>query len=200
MNRALHSVAAHLHRYGSELKAIQDNLTDIVQIYRNFRDAQHDAGPENGSLSSFDQIATQVKQVKAFRWELEVKLQNILALVSTHHASCQVLYVGINTEQLFNRIQITNDRMMVLNGEKMHSILLATQEDAKISRLIALRSKNLAEEMKEDSVAMKTVGQLLISQISPLTSSDRRDYNVLSTWHFLRGMFSKWTLLLWKLT
>lgn len=46
---------------------------------------------------------------------------------------------------------------MVSNGERMHSILMATQEDAVISRDIAQRSKELAEEMKRDSVAMKTV-------------------------------------------
>ena len=54
---------------------------------------------------------------------------------------------------------------MVVNGEKMHAILEATQEDAKTSRDIAEQSKEiaeqsriLAEEMKQDSVAMKTVG------------------------------------------
>jgi hypothetical protein len=109
--------------------------------------------------------------------------------------------VGVDTAQLFNRIQITNDRMMVANGEKMHSILVATQEDAKISRLIALRSKNLAEEMKEDSVAMKTVGHLLHSRGSRLTCLDCRHYHVFSSWHFLRSRylgrsFSFW----WKLT
>lgn len=46
---------------------------------------------------------------------------------------------------------------MVSNGEKMHAILLATQEDIKVSREIALRSHEIAEEMKQDSVAMKTV-------------------------------------------
>lgn len=40
----------------------------------------------------------------------------------------------------------------------MHSILVATQEDAAISSDIARQSKDLAEEMKRDSVAMKTVG------------------------------------------
>lgn len=50
-----------------------------------------------------------------------------------------------------------NDHMMVSNGEKQHAILLATQEDSKISRIIANKQGQLAEEMKEDSVAMKTV-------------------------------------------
>ena len=46
---------------------------------------------------------------------------------------------------------------MVSNGEKMHAILVATQDDTKISRAIVEQSKRLAEEMKQDSVAMKTV-------------------------------------------
>ena len=203
VNRALHSVAAHLHRYGSELKAIQDTLADIMHAYREFGKSRHEdyANAEKLSHTSFDQITTQVKQVKAFRWELEVKLQNILALVSFASCVLRVASVGmIDTTQLFNRIQITNDRMMVANGEKMHSILVATQEDAKISRLIALRSKNLAEEMKEDSVAMKTVGHLLDLRGLGLMCPDCRHYHVFSSWHFLRSKCPRRSLFGWKLT
>lgn len=65
---------------------------------------------------------------------------------------------------------------MVANGEKMHAILIATQEDAQTSRDIAEQSKEiaeqsrvLAEEMKQDSVAMKTVCDLDTPPISKLT-------------------------------
>ena len=54
-------------------------------------------------------------------------------------------------------MQITNDRMMVLNGKAMHAILKATQEEAAISRDIALRSQQISEDMKKDSVSMKTI-------------------------------------------
>jgi hypothetical protein len=54
---------------------------------------------------------------------------------------------------------------MVSNGEKMHAILLATQEDAKISKEIAEQSRILTEEMKQDSVAMKTVSKLRLRQL-----------------------------------
>jgi len=54
---------------------------------------------------------------------------------------------------------------MVTNGEKQHAILLATQEDSKISRFIAIKQSQLAEEMKEDSVAMKTV-RVILTDIS----------------------------------
>lgn len=46
---------------------------------------------------------------------------------------------------------------MVANGKAMHEIMKATQEEAKMSRSLALRSQELGEEMKRDSVAMKTV-------------------------------------------
>ena len=39
----------------------------------------------------------------------------------------------------------------------MREILRATQEEAQISRKMADQSRILAEEMKKDSVAMKTV-------------------------------------------
>lgn len=58
---------------------------------------------------------------------------------------------------------------MVANGEKMHAILIVTQEDAQTSRDIAEQSRVLAEEMKQDSVAMKTVCDLNTPPISKLT-------------------------------
>lgn len=80
---------------------------------------------------------------------------------------------------------------MVSNGEKMHAILLATQEDARISRDIAKASHAVAEEMKQDSVAMKTVlsPQLLSRGENNVTDSffptpDRRYDNVLPAWYF----------------
>lgn len=50
---------------------------------------------------------------------------------------------------------------MVKNGKQQYAILRATQADAEISREIADKQGKLAEEMKEDSVAMKTVRPLL---------------------------------------
>lgn len=47
--------------------------------------------------------------------------------------------------------------MQVANGEAMHNIMKATQADAKQSRILAIQSQKLAEKMKEDSIAMKTV-------------------------------------------
>ena len=84
---------------------------------------------------------------------------------------------------------------MVENGEKMHAILIATQEDAKTSRDIAEQSKEiaeqsriLAEEMKQDSVAMKTVCIGYPVNCSSDSGQDRGDYYVLPTWNIFRGL------------
>jgi hypothetical protein len=46
---------------------------------------------------------------------------------------------------------------MVTNAESMHAILLASQDEARSSKEIAEQSIKLSEEMKKDSIAMKTV-------------------------------------------
>lgn len=142
---------------------------------------------------NFAQLESQSKQAKSFVKELEKKLQNILALVRiTFWTQCKQLNqleqlknarenMLIRLNQLFNRIQIANDRSMMSNGEKMHAILLATQEDAKISREIALRSHEIAEEMKQDSVAMKTVS--ILAPLFPFLARqrERNKLNILTT-------------------
>jgi len=54
-------------------------------------------------------------------------------------------------------MQAANDRMLVQNGKAMHLILQTTQAETELSRRLAHQSQVLAEEMKKDSVAMKTV-------------------------------------------
>lgn len=137
INRALHSIAAHLHRYRSELNSVEGIIADLSTHYTILceRGAKEDA--EKASRG-FRQVLTQIQATNHFAQELEKKVQNILAL-------------------LFNRIQITSDRLLVNNGKAMQEILRATQEDAHISRQMADESRRLTEEMKKDSVAMKTI-------------------------------------------
>lgn len=59
--------------------------------------------------------------------------------------------------QLFNRIQINSDRLLVANGRAMQEILGAMQTDADLGRKMADASHQLALEMKRDSIAMRTV-------------------------------------------
>lgn len=51
----------------------------------------------------------------------------------------------------------------------MHAILKATQEEAAYSREIAVRSQQLSEDMKKDSVSMKTIA-ILTMFFLPATS------------------------------
>jgi hypothetical protein len=62
--------------------------------------------------------------------------------------------------QLFNRIQLGNDRAMVANSAAMQGILKATQEETRASRTMAVRAHELTEEMKKDSLSMKTIAIL----------------------------------------
>lgn len=80
---------------------------------------------------------------------------------------------------------------MVANGEKMHAILLATQEEARNSKEVAEQSIKLAEDMKQDSVAMKTVdlfSRLFHSQC--WNETDCRYDNVLPSRNFFCGKIS----------
>jgi hypothetical protein len=70
--------------------------------------------------------------------------------------------------------------MVVANGEAMTKMLKAARTEAKISRRLADQSQQIALEMKEDSVAMKTVSSLscalLIYMASLLKKGIRLQY------------------------
>lgn len=143
LNKALHAMAAHLHRYGSELKSLHETLPDIEAYHEsvNSLGVPSDVFQSQRAKNGLRQIASQLQPVRHFEAELEKKLQNILAL-------------------LFNRIQLGNDRAMVANSAAMQAILKATQEETKVSQVMAKRAHELTEEMKKDSLSMKTVAVL----------------------------------------
>ncbi|KAF8540428.1 hypothetical protein BDD12DRAFT_28619 [Trichophaea hybrida] len=156
INKALHAMAAHLHRYRSELGSLEDTIEDISMHHKEFHECDDRTHSDQSRIAlGFSQVKSQVKSVNSFSKELENKIQNILAL-------------------LFNQIQLANDRMLVENGLQMQKILAvsqqeatysrqiaeATQQEAANSRHVAMQSQNLAVEMKKDSVAMKTIAIL----------------------------------------
>lgn len=83
----LHSIAAHLHRYSSELDSLSYILEDIVchrkALEINRRTSPVDEANFMQICRSFAQLASHLRQAKSFVQELEQKLQNILALVRT---------------------------------------------------------------------------------------------------------------------
>ncbi|KAF2495450.1 hypothetical protein BU16DRAFT_582128 [Lophium mytilinum] len=131
INKKLHTMAAHLYRYGSELDRVDKIALELKTLHAKLRpviDPDHfntvDELVEWQRIDQgFDQIISQMTALRGFREELKRKTSNILAL-------------------LFNNMQLLND-------DRMQEILRATQEDTR-------RSQDLAISMKEDSIAMKT--------------------------------------------
>jgi hypothetical protein len=78
-------MAAHLHRYGSELGWFEDIVSDLSVYHNEFFSVYHGQTEEAGQRLSagFVHIAAQLKAVNTFRQELQHKTQNILALVSS---------------------------------------------------------------------------------------------------------------------
>tara|TARA_R110002060_G_scaffold69013_2_gene77725 strand:+ start:2013 stop:2324 length:312 start_codon:yes stop_codon:yes gene_type:complete len=79
-------MAAHLHRYASELNSLDEILSGIKKYHKDthsddsthkFPDESQFQRIENG----LQQIVSQLQAVKHFEDELEKKLQNIIALV-----------------------------------------------------------------------------------------------------------------------
>jgi hypothetical protein len=86
--KALHAMAAHLHRYASELNSLEEILSGISKYHK---DTHSDDDTQNNFPNEFQfkrienglqQVMSQLQPVKHFEEELEKKLQNILALVS----------------------------------------------------------------------------------------------------------------------
>lgn len=142
MNRALHAMSAHLHRYGSELLSMEDTISDLIIRHRNaFSTSTNPVDSVAKIEASLAEAKGQVKAAETMRLELGQKTQNILAL-------------------LFNRMQLSTDKVMIDNGKSMEGIMVATQAEATSSRMIADAQQQLTEEMKQDSVAMKTIAVL----------------------------------------
>ncbi|RNJ61248.1 hypothetical protein D7B24_000102 [Verticillium nonalfalfae] len=135
LNRALHSIAAHLQRYLSELKSLRGIAADLSANHASVHANAAEHGNEDAlkqAARGFAQVLSQVDAAHELAVELEKKTQNILALISS-------------------------DRLLVANGEAMQGILRAMQEDASLAQRMARESHRLAQEMKKDSIAMKTI-------------------------------------------
>jgi len=75
-------MAAHLHRYRSELGSLEDTVEDISMHHKEFHEHDDGAYSDQSRVTlGFSQVKSQVKSVKSFSKELENKIQNILALV-----------------------------------------------------------------------------------------------------------------------
>jgi hypothetical protein len=100
-NRCLHCMAAHLHRYGSELSLTSDIVQDLKKYNTDYHQTFVDNGlrphhPTEGLeaiIRGIDQISSQLSAIRAFRDELQLKTTNVLALVRLLFHN-HVLYQG----------------------------------------------------------------------------------------------------------
>lgn len=170
INKALHIMAAHLHRYSSELERLEnilreflswhESLSSLIELNEGDEALETHIQTWRCAKRAYEQILSQLRAIRAFGREIERKIENILALVSALDVClcpqlvlhmCRVL-IDICPSQLFNQIQVTNDRTM-------QAILRAAQNEATESHKLAL-------SMKEDSIAMKTVHTKLPSTLN----------------------------------
>ena len=84
LNRNLHAMAAHLHRYASELKSLDDTTAAIIEYHPLV--IGEGLSPSNIAVplveDGLNQIHSQIKAVIDFEIELEKKTKNHLALVT----------------------------------------------------------------------------------------------------------------------
>lgn len=84
INKGLHSIAAHLHRYQSELKSLEGTVTDLSNHHDYVESNEgSESVPEESEnrTRGFSQVLSQIEACHDFATELEKKAQNILALV-----------------------------------------------------------------------------------------------------------------------
>jgi hypothetical protein len=103
INRALHAMASHLHRFRSELDWLEDTIAWIRENMGTFH------ATEEAGLASLGYVATHLKSSNCFAMEVEKKIQNILALVSSTsgHRSTAIRLTG-NSFSIASRLQMTS--------------------------------------------------------------------------------------------
>jgi hypothetical protein len=77
-------MAAHLHRYASELISTDDTIQNLMtwHLYIHKKHPSDNDTEFQVIEQNFSQVASQLKAIINFEQELEKKIQNILALVS----------------------------------------------------------------------------------------------------------------------
>jgi hypothetical protein len=86
INPALHSIAAHLHRYLSELKSLRCIAANLLSHYKcvqTDKPTEGDPIKYDDASRSISQLLSHIEATEDFANELEKKTQNILALVCT---------------------------------------------------------------------------------------------------------------------
>src|SRR5438034_3481508 len=87
INKALHIMAAHLHRYNSELERLETVLQELLSHHAKPLHTESDDDEDDNSESTrawcsptvaLRQLLSQLRAIRAFDKELEGKIENIL--------------------------------------------------------------------------------------------------------------------------
>jgi hypothetical protein len=92
INKALHIMAAHLHRYSSELERLENILRELLSWHESLSNLIELNGRDEAlethiqawrcAKLAYEQILSQLRAIRAFGKEIGRKIENILALVS----------------------------------------------------------------------------------------------------------------------
>lgn len=84
INRSLHAMAAHLHRYGCELKSLKDTTATIIEHHSLITGHEPCTSEKAFRVieDGLNQVQSQIKSIIDFEIELEKKIKNSLALVN----------------------------------------------------------------------------------------------------------------------
>ena len=86
INNAVHTMAAHVHRYKAEVEILEEIASDLARTHKTFCTAST-CSPEHGTtafsnhLVSLALVTSKIKAFRKFVGELEMKNQTIIALV-----------------------------------------------------------------------------------------------------------------------
>ncbi|KAF2466885.1 uncharacterized protein BDR25DRAFT_327593 [Lindgomyces ingoldianus] len=183
INQSLHCMAAHLHRYGSELRSLSEIISDIKSYNEAFDAVFIAHGVRSAdtlirAVKELDQAASHAAAISTFRDELQHKIDNILALLVDNTQAHNDQLLVQNSKAMQEILKATEEQAAQSLAmatqtkrltEDMAKILQQTQQETEASRQVAIQSQRLSEKMMEDSVAMKTIA-LLTAFFLPGTS------------------------------
>ncbi|SCV25249.1 uncharacterized protein FFB14_00142 [Fusarium fujikuroi] len=155
MKKSLHSTMSHLQRYKTELGAIEEIVADLQVVSKKLYSIKELAlsKEESHSEAVDENIATirkHISGIRAFLFELEVKTEAIMGLLS-------------------DVVKSRNDMLMVNNGSMVRKLLKSARKQSKASQTMMRESQRMASDMRKDSVSMKTIA-LLTMAFLPATS------------------------------
>ncbi|KAF2678699.1 hypothetical protein K458DRAFT_348121 [Lentithecium fluviatile CBS 122367] len=183
-NQSLHCMAAHLHRYGSELRSLSEIMEHCRAYNKDFHEdfvrlrVRMGIDELGWILTAFDRAASYLSVISAFRDELQRKIDNVLALLVDNNKaiSDQLLIQNSKTmQEILKATQAEAEQSLSIATQTRHlteettKILHATQQETKASYQLAAQSQRLTKEMMKDSGAMRTVA-LLTAFFLPGTS------------------------------